>query len=164
MQATLFLASMPHTPSICAAAPFVHPAGQKQTRQLYRLINALANLLGSSIPTAGPSPAAAEPTHAARCASLILWLRLCLGLLAPLLHEALGEARLWRQHQAQRRAAGLPRERTRLARVYRAVYWLFWEDSAVHLSTVCLLLLAAAWDWCAYILVPRVLMKPGAEP
>ena len=38
--------------------------------------------------------------------------------------------------------------------MYRAVYWLFWEDSAVHLSTVCLLLLAAAWDWCAYILVP----------
>jgi len=126
------------------------------TRQLYSLLHALANLASASVPAPGAAQPRASPE--AQCTTVVLWLRLTLALLAPLLYSALSEARLWQRHQRERAAAGLPPEPVSSPRaaVYRAARWLAWKegDSTAHAAGLCWLLLAAAWDWCTFLLVP----------
>jgi hypothetical protein len=149
VQLALVLASAPYTPSLCAAAPLAHPGTQHITHQLYSVLNLLAGMV--ALPVA-PPPVPQSP--ATECATLVTWLRLGLALLAPLLYEAVSEARLWRLHQVQRRHAGLaPEPGGLLAAVYRAAWWLAWEDGGVQMGVLCWLLLALSWDWSAVLLV-----------
>lgn len=169
MQLGLVLAAARHTRLICAAAPFAHPAAQRRTRQLHRL---LASLSGSVIASSAAPAAPCTRSAVHECAAVLTWLRVALALLLPLLLEAASEARLWRLHQTQRRRAGLPAERCgRLqALLYLVARWLDagWssgvgdvgggpEDArlaggGLHTALVAWLLLAVAWEWCVCIL------------
>lgn len=144
VQVALLLASLPYTPALCASVPLAHPAAQRTTHQLHRLLGGLAGMAAAGAPT--PTHSDTPLSAADECAVLLTWLRLCISLIGTLLYEAASEARLWQQHAAQRTAAGLPPERCGAVRgaSYKFVRWLTWEGP-VHAAMVCWLLLALSW-------------------
>lgn len=62
------------------------------------------------LPTRPPAPAQALPP-AGKCSAVLTYSRLLLGVLLPAALEAATELRLYREHQRERRLAGLPAER-----------------------------------------------------
>lgn len=169
MQLALVLAAGRHTRLVCSAAALAHPAAQRRTHRLHRLLTSLS---GAVVASAAAPAASCTPCPVSECVVVITWLRLTVALLLPLLLEASAEARLWRVHQDQRRREGLPPEccsRMQTA-AYLAARWLGvgWgsgrgdggsgaEDArlaggSLHVMLVACLLLAVCWEWCACIL------------
>ena len=121
------------------------------THQVYMLLSSLASMPG----VAERQPASPEPSSQQECVVLILWLRVAVSVVAPLLYEALADARLWRQHERQRRRAGLPPKGGMQAALYRAVCRVSsCYDSPLTAAIICWLLLAVSWEWCATIAAP----------
>lgn len=58
-----------------------------------------------------PSTLVPPPSPTAQCCTLLAAMQLSLGLVAPLVAQAILEASLFRQHQAERAAADLPPEK-----------------------------------------------------
>ena len=172
---------------------FCQPGGALDQPQLLRGVSrayaALHRvLLGTAVPTwhscerggggcAEPGVAAA----AVECQTLLTWLLLSLGLALPLLAEAASAARLFRHHERQRAAEGLPQEGGPCAEFYRGVGWLLFDEeggggggaggreeeeeggggysasSMLHTSAAAYLLLAVAWDasvWLSHRAAP----------
>ena len=168
---------------------FCQPGGALDQPQLLRGVRrAYATLhrvlLGTAVPTwhscergdggcAEPGVAAA----AVECQALLTWLLLSLSLALPLLAEAASTARLFRHHERQRAAEGLPQEGGPCAAFYRGVGWLLFDEeggggggaggreeaqeggggcsasSMLHISAAAYLLLGVAWDasvWLAH--------------
>ena len=78
-----------------------------------RATRLLAGTLRLVSPFPGPPPTrdAPLPSIGEECRTVLAFLQLSLGLVAPAVALACLEARLYVQHVAQRRRAGLPRER-----------------------------------------------------
>lgn len=164
LQAALLLLSMPHPAAICAAAPLTHPVAQRTSHVMHSMLSMLASL--------GPTPAAAadgtdahKSAAAHECVTLTLWLRLLVAVLLrllvavllPPLHAVAGEAQLWQRHQQDRRAAGLPPERSPAAPLYGAMLRLASSlDSLPHALVCSWGLLAISWNW-ARLLAPLII-------
>lgn len=73
MQLALLAAASAQTPMLCTAAPLASPAAQRMTRQLFRLLTALARM--AAIPA--PAPAAgggdSQRSPAAECVTIMSW-------------------------------------------------------------------------------------------
>ena len=118
----------------------------------------------SMLASLGPTPAAAadgtdahKSAAAHECVTLTLWLRLLVAVLLPLLHAVAGEAQLWQRHQQDRRAAGLPPERSPAAPLYGAMLRLASSlDSLPHALVCSWGLLAISWNW-ARLLAPLII-------
>ena len=80
-------------------------AAQRATRLLAGALR-LLSFPGPPPPRDAPLPSVAE-----ECRTVLAYLQLCLGLVAPAVAVACLETRLYAQHAAQRRRAGLPPER-----------------------------------------------------
>jgi len=152
LQATLLLLSLPHTATICAAAPLTNPVAQRASHAMHSMLSMLASL--------GPTPAAADGSKADasvavhECIALTLWLRLLVAVLMPLLHAAATEAQLWQRRQQDRRQAGLPPERRVAAPLYGAMLRLAASlDSLPHALVCGWGVAAVAWNW-ARLLAP----------
>ncbi|KAI7843999.1 hypothetical protein COHA_002536 [Chlorella ohadii] len=152
LQAALLLLSLPHTATICAAAPLTHPVAQRASHAMHSMLSTLASL--------GPTPAAAGASKADasvavhECVALTLWLRLLVAVLMPLLHAAAAEAQLWQRHQQDRRQAGLLPERSVAAPLYGAMLRLAASlDSLPHALVCGWGVAAVAWNW-ARLLAP----------
>ncbi|KAL4439925.1 hypothetical protein ABPG75_002926 [Micractinium tetrahymenae] len=157
VQLAVIAASLSHNPSICAAAPLAHPQAQHLTRQVYLLVSSITSLVG---PAPGPTPSSPEQ----QCAVLLTWLRIGIALLAPLTWQALLEARLFCQHEAQRQQAGLPPERGLHAVVYSALATLSQAGGPAHAAIVCWLLLLLSWTLSTVIALPPDASLPAPMP
>lgn len=138
--------SLRYTPNICRSASLAHPAAQRLTHHIDTWLGGLAYLM--------PHPVSVVVRHERsphlECVTVIRFLQFGLGLLAPQLVCATSEARLFQHHQQQRWQAGLSLEQGMQAAVYDALWWLMLGGSGAHVCLVCLPLLAACWDWCAF--------------
>ena len=116
---------IPRFPECCTTAALASPSAQLLSRRAYRLLGMLRFSLLPPIGLPALPPAA-------ECAVLMTYTHITFGLVLPGLAAALTEAALFRQHQRQRRQAGLPPERGWDAAVHSAVGslldldWLAW--------------------------------------
>lgn len=83
----------------CSAAALSHPAAQKQTHQLFQLLE-LANF--------SLLPVATNVQPAAECTTVLTFFQLTAGLVLPLLVHAVVESSLFGEHQRQRQQQGMP--------------------------------------------------------
>lgn len=137
-----------HHPTFCSVPALASPAAQAHTHRLYSLLSTLAYTL--------PLPVSAfvQPDPEAECQTVLGFLHIAIGLLAPLVCEALAEARLFRQQQRRRRALGLPAERGIDASIFGAVGFLADEGSGLFVAAIVWVLLAVTWDWLALFSIP----------
>lgn len=91
---------------------------------------------------------------ACQCAALLRFLRVGLGLLAPLAWQAASEASLFAAHQRRLRAAGLPLERGWNARLYSAVHGLCREPHIPYLWVLAAMMLGSCWDLAVMLSTP----------
>ena len=127
-------------PLMCGATPLAAPSSQRLTHQAARL---LAPLSLFSLHPSGLAPPASDP--AAECCTVLRFLQLSMGLLAPLAWQAGVEAALFAAHQRQRQAAGLPPERGPSAALYELVGELRHPAVVPHLWVCGLLALGLCW-------------------
>ncbi|PSC74248.1 squamosa promoter-binding 6 isoform X1 [Micractinium conductrix] len=105
VQLALTLHCSQHNVATCQARALAgHPAALRFTHQAYQYFLVARRLTS---PPAAPY-AALEP--AGECAVLLTAAQLWAALALPAVAQAVLESRLWDQHAAQRRRAGLPRE------------------------------------------------------
>ena len=95
-----------------------------------------------------------RPNPAAECETVLGFLHIAIGLLAPLVFEALAETRLFQKQQQRRKALGLPRESGAEAAIFNAIGFLLEEGTMIGFVAFMLLLLAVTWDWVALFSVP----------
>lgn len=127
----------------CAAGgPLAQPGLLHDAHRLFQGARAL--LLGSASPYWLPPPAE-PPGQEAQCRCLLTFLLLSGGLALPLLLEAARTARLFEQHQQERREAQLPAERGMHARIYSSVHGLF-RNGPLPLVCACFGALVVCWD------------------
>ncbi|PRW56125.1 SAM-dependent methyltransferase [Chlorella sorokiniana] len=151
LQAALLLLSLPHTATICAAAPLTHPVAQRTSHAMHSMLSMLASL-GPIPAAAGAGAAKSAALH--ECVTLTLWLRVLVALLLPLLHAAAAEAQLWQRHQQERSVAHLPPEHSVAAPLYAAMLRLAASiDSLPHALVCGWGVLAVSWNW-ARLLAP----------
>lgn len=106
--------------SLCSAASLSAPRAQALTHRMFALVDAAHfELVPAPLPTLPP---------AVECQTLLLFQQLALGLAAPLVLQAVLEARLHEEHQEEREAAGLRRERGLQASFSRR--WRAWRTRA----------------------------------
>ncbi|PRW33146.1 hypothetical protein C2E21_7801 [Chlorella sorokiniana] len=147
-QASLVATLLPHTRAGCAGPLMSHPAVQRATHRIYGMLS----WVGTPLPL--PLAPMVAPTPAEQCAVIVTFYQVALGLLLPLLWEAVTSARAFAAHQRQRRAAGLPPERGLQAWVYRQVWELCGNTEGgltVPPALLAWILLAVAWDWTAFL-------------
>lgn len=140
-QAVLVGTTMPHARHVCGAAPLSHPAVHAALRRVYRSAQLVACL--TPLPVSASLP---DPPPEDQCTSLLHFFQLGLGLLLPVLWQTLSEARLFPQHQRERRAAGLPPERGLEAAVYSFVWKLTMDGMALQAALFAWMLLSTCWD------------------
>lgn len=130
---------LPSNADTCASLA-AHPAAQRSMHQLHGLLSSAAALV--------PLPVSMGAAHdgVGECACLLAFLQLGLGLLAPLLVDALQGARLFEAHQRQRAGAGLPPECGLHAEVYTAVWQLTLENYWLSCAIYGWMLYSALWD------------------
>ncbi|KAL4428170.1 hypothetical protein ABPG75_002259 [Micractinium tetrahymenae] len=152
-QLGLVLSLLPHTRRGCSGAVLGHPAAARSTHSVYGALS----WVGAMQPL--PLAPLARPSPADECTTIITFLHLGLGLVVPLLWEWLSVSRLFSEHERQRRRAGLPCERG----LHAAAYRMLWaacggvEGAGAALPPLLLgwMLLAATWDWTAYLVAGK---------
>ncbi len=93
---TVAATAAPFNRHICSAAPLRHPAAQRVTHHIYRLLS----LQSCVVPL--PLAPLVHPDSLAECTSLLTFFQWGTGTLVPLMAQALDEARLFQYHQWQR--------------------------------------------------------------
>lgn len=149
---------------ICTAASLCHPAAHRGIHRIYRAAASTACL--TPLPL---SVALAEPGAAVECTTLLAWVQLCLGLLAPLLWQAVTEARAFQEHKQERRQAGLPPKDTGAlaaaeAAVYDFVHAIALEYNVITLTVIYWMLASVCFDFCAVFAVPAHLRRLAGDP
>ncbi|KAI7839850.1 hypothetical protein COHA_006413 [Chlorella ohadii] len=147
-QAGLVASLLPHTRAGCAGPLMSHPAIQRATHRIYGMLS----WVGTPLPL--PLAPMVAPTPVEECAVIVTFFQVGLGLLLPLLWEAVVAARAFAAHQRQRRAAGLPAERGLQAWLYTQVWELCSNTEGgltVPPALLAWILLAVAWDWTAFL-------------
>lgn len=120
-----------------------HPSVQRDIHTTAQLLRMATLLPPQQVPPADP---------VAECDTVLSWLLVCLGLLAPLLLQAAAAGRTFHRHQQQRSEQGLPLERGRQARVYSALRSCLGGAegyAAPAMGGALFALCAFAWDLCA---------------
>lgn len=118
VQAVLALHCAHFAPLMCGTAPLAAPAAQRLTHGVAQL---LAPLSVFSLHPAGPQLPPGDPE--AECCTVLRFLQLTLGLLAPLAWQAAVEPALFASHQ-QVKAGALWRGRRGLGAFTRCHLWL----------------------------------------
>ncbi|EFN52527.1 hypothetical protein CHLNCDRAFT_138937 [Chlorella variabilis] len=85
----------------------------------------------------------------AKACAVMAWLQIGVGLVVPLLWEAVSEACLHSLHEQQLRHAGLPQRRGLQADAHRFVWSLTQEGSKAHVAFLYWMLLSIAWNGVA---------------
>lgn len=145
VSAAIAACALPSNEHICSTELMSSPAAQRGTHQAYALVSAVACLVPLPISRLVALDGAAE------CGALLAWCQLGVGLLCPLLYEAVTTARLFRAHQQQREAAGLEREQGAHAALFEFIDGLTLDGCALHTGLICWALLSCAFDWCSYL-------------
>lgn len=135
---------LPHNAGMCQALAAAHPATDGAVHATHGLLSALA--LPVPVPLVPLSRPRIDP--AAECGTMLAWLQLGCGVLAPLLWQAASEARLCARHQQQRRRAGLPLDASPQAAFYGWVWEASGEGSRGRYAVAAWLLLAVTWHGC----------------
>ena len=107
---------LPYVGTVCNHPGLAPPKIQPLLRRAAQLLDAAAHTLQPMLPQ---NLIVAAPTRAAECSAVVVFLQLT-SLLIPALLKAQHERRLFRLHQRQRAAAGLPLETGFHACVYAA--------------------------------------------
>jgi hypothetical protein len=146
---------LPHNERLCAAALASGPGAARATHYTFSLLSAVGCLVPLPISRFVSLDAAGE------CAALAAFCQVGLGLLAPLLWDALASARLFRAHQQQRRQAGLAPERGLHASFFAFVDGLTLEGCALHVGLVAWTLLSCVLDWTSFLAAPAQAAAAG---
>lgn len=145
-QAILVGTTMRHARHVCGGAALSHPAVHAALRRVYRTVQVAACL--PPLPIAASLPA---PPPEDQCTTLVAFFQLGIGLLLPLLWQALTEAWLFQQHQRERQAAGLPPERGIETAVFDFVWKLTLEGMRLQAGLFAWILLSACWDQVSFL-------------
>lgn len=143
-QLVLLATLLPHLRTVCAGPLLSHPVVQRRTHALHRLLS----YAGSPLPLSS----AVEGSPADECAVTLSFLQVACGVLLPLLLDTLAAARLFHQHERQRRAACIPLERGLAPAAYRGLHALLLSDGSLPLPLLAMALVAASWDFTALLL------------
>ena len=131
---------------MCGAASLSSAAAAAAVHRVFAACQVAACL--TPLPLAG---ALRDPPREDQCTAAVSFFLLGLGLLLPLLWQALSEARLFQQHQRERAAEGLPPEGGAEAAVYGFWWNLTFEGMGLQVLLVCWILLSALWDQTSYL-------------
>lgn len=145
-------------PAYCAAPALTSSTARRYTARLY----ALLALQAYTLPL--PLSALVVPDVDAQCATLLTWLLVAIGLVAPLLWEAVGEARLLVQVQRRRSAAGLLPDRGLDPWLLSCADVLAEEGSGLAQVASAWVLAALCWDLAALVCVPQGQCAPWLHP
>lgn len=146
---------MRHARHVCSASSLSHPAVHGAVRRVYRGVQMAACL--TPLPLAASLP---DPAPEDQCTALVAFFQLSIGLLLPVLHQVLGDARLFQLHQRERRAAGLPPERGKEAAVLSFVWKMTMEGMGLQAALFAWILLSVCWDQTS-ALVRSAASAPG---
>jgi len=143
---------MLRVPATCTVSLLSHPTSQSLTHLVYSRLSLLSYL--SPLPASIDAGMEAIP----ECATTLRFFQLVIGALLPLGWQAATEARLFRQHQEQRRRAGLQPERGLDARLYAAIL-VITEDEVARpfFWLLAFMLLGLCWDGAAMLSASPVL-------
>jgi hypothetical protein len=111
-----------------------------------------------------PLSALVEADDDAQCTTLLTWLLVAIGLVAPLLWEAVGEARSLLQVQRRRSAAGLPPDRGLDAWLLSCADMIAEEGSGLAQMASAWVLAALCWDLAALMSAPQGQRAPWLHP
>jgi hypothetical protein len=145
-QAVLVGTTMPHARHVCSATALSHPAVHAALRRVFHGAQVAACLTPLPVSATLPDPPAED-----QCTALVTFFQLGIGLLLPVLWQVLTEARLFQQHQRERRAAGLPPERGLEPAVLDFAWKLTMEGMALQATLCAWMLLSACWDQVSFL-------------
>lgn len=133
---------IPYTRSVCShprmTPPVLHPV-------LHRAAQALSLASRGLHPVVPPVPSSTGRDPAADCHAVLAFLQMA-GFMLAAVFKARQEARLWVQHQAQRRALGLPLEAGWHASVYGAVLAVAGVSQPAAAPLLSLAMLLIGWQ------------------
>lgn len=133
-----------HNAGVCRALALAHPAAHQATRGLFRALDCAA--MAVSLPIALPNLRADAD---GACGTVLAWLQLACGLLAPLLWQAIREAALYARHKQQRYQEGLPPERGFDAALYDLVWSACGQrQRSFRVAAAYWLLMSLVWQAC----------------
>lgn len=118
-QAILVANAAAWVPTQCGASQLQAPALRGVSHLLHAALSPLR--YATPLPSLSAVGLVPSPGSAAECVTLLRFVQLTLGLLVPLVWQAVTDAALFSTHQRQRAAAGLPLQSGFSARLYGAV-------------------------------------------
>ncbi len=145
-QAVLVGTTMRHARHVCGASSLSSPAVHAAVRRVYRGMQVAACL--TPLPVWAVLP---DPLPEDQCTALVAFFQLAIGLLLPVMWQALTEARFFQLHLRERQAAGLSPERGPEAAVYRFVWQATMEGMGLQAAMLAWILLSTCWDQLSFL-------------